>query len=206
MKVIHYQMVDTWRKIGYPDSLSHDEKFTVLSRQILCLQEELDELKKGIEKSDRNEIIDGYCDIMWVLMMAASIIHYSPIMNVRKLIEEDNYSLAGQVRRLQGHIDVLYNTYKYAMSDDTSKIDEFKQNIAQGIYRCLSGLRYEVSFTNRTDLDIMVENCFSEVIFSNYSKIVDGKLPLDSTGKITKSVAKANGTYVEPDFTRFLVR
>jgi hypothetical protein len=45
---------------------------------------------------------------------------------------------------------------------------------------------------------------FDEVIVSNYSKAVDGKLVLDDTNKVTKKAAIDTGSYVKPDFTVYL--
>lgn len=49
--------------------------------------------------------------------------------------------------------------------------------------------------------EILLDN---EVIVSNYSKAVDGKLVLDDTNKVTKKAAIDTGSYVKPDFTVYL--
>lgn len=236
MKTQQYRMVDIWRQLAYPNTLpgedldrvlndpvessetrgnrSINERLArVLKRQIECLYEEMNELETAQTNSNKKEIIDGYCDAIWVTMMICSIIDFDPSEKVKVLLDEKNYKFGLHFTKLKENLNSINE--RFTEIDDKAVRNQFEQMLSAMIYRCTRGLEYELSNVVIPDLALAdsdqqnsiywaAVNCFNEVVFSNFTKIVDGKLPLDETGKITKSMAKARGTYLEPDFSRYL--
>lgn len=195
-----YRMVDTWRQMGYSDTLPKDQLFAVLRRQVECLDEEYQELKTAQSKNNIYEVIDAYCDIAWVACMIASIMKYDPIPKF-KVLNQGTYNMIPHYEKLHKNLMYLRDHYREIYQDNPRFKNEFQDNVSAIIYRCWNGMIDSLKYHFPHEIAMKkASDCFNDVIFSNYSKAVDGKLVLDTTGKITKSLAKANGTYIDPDF------
>ena len=101
MKTQQYRMVDIWRQLAYPNTLPGEDLDRVLKRQIECLYEEMNELETAQTNSNKKEIIDGYCDAIWVTMMICSIIGFDPSEKVKVLLDEKNYKFGLHFTKLK---------------------------------------------------------------------------------------------------------
>lgn len=206
MKNEMYQMVNLWRECAFTNNDLKDitKKYAILERQVLCLDEEVEELMSASRINNQIEMIDGYCDVIWVACMLSSILNYNPISEVQKLLKREPNPNVTHFEKLQRSIRKLKEYLPEVFKENKVALSAFENQIVAIIYRGYQGLQYQMAFHKENDLDVWADYCFSQVIFSNYSKFVNGGLPKDSTGKVTKSVAKANGTYIEPDFSRIM--
>ena len=190
-----YTMVSVWRKKAYPDTLSSDELSAKIVRQIECLKEELKETLMAYEElasSDEKDIkplMDGIIDTIWVAMMLLSF-HETSVNKKMKDINGERYQVKFDY---QSGNSFFQKALWFTLCDESS-VDATMSLIYAG-FDYLSLLRPHTSCFE----------LFQEVVVSNYSKIVDDELPLDDTGKITKQVAKDRGSYIEPDFSVYMV-
>lgn len=190
-----------------------NERLTkVLKRQIECFVEEFKELEEAKEQNDIQGIIDALCDITWVGMMISSIHHRNPTYTMDEIREDYDYGEPGlnSVEDAIKYVNTLYDDFMVTTGNNSSveAMDIIIVGIIEAIlYRCSLALEYIISTQLDTPFDYrknrFAERAFAEVIYSNFSKIVDGKLHLDETGKITKTLAKERGTYIEPDLSKF---
>ena len=218
MNTPQYNMVDIWRQMAYPDTLPEENLDRVLKRQIECFVEEFKELEEAKEQNDVQSIIDALCDITWVGMMITSIHHHNPTYTMDEIREDYNYGEPGLngVEEAVQYVYTIYDSFMKIVKNNASieAVDTVISGMVEVsmieviLYRCSLALEYIISTQLDTPFDYrknrFAERAFAEVIYSNFSKIVDGKLHLDETGKITKTLAKGRGTYIEPDLSKFV--
>ncbi len=196
-----YRMVDTWRKMAYPDQYKEKDWSLeeILERQYHCLKEEILELTEASRMNITVDIIDGICDVIWVAMMMVSIGNTvykdtDRVVTLPLVYTINNGNLS----------DLLTSSLSFFIQyDNTLTNSNYGKSFATGEYnRLLSdiishGYTYLCQYGDGLRL-------FNEVIVSNYSKAIDGKLVLDDTNKVTKKPAIDAGSYVKPDFTVYL--
>lgn len=196
-----YRMVDNWRKMAYPDQ--HQDKDwpleEILERQYHCLKEEVLELAEAYRQNITIEIVDGICDVIWVAMMMVSIGNSVYKDTDKEVNTPLTYTLNdGELS------DLLTASLSFFIQyDNTLVSSDYGKSFAEGEYSKLLtdiisyGYGHLCQYGDRLRL-------FNEVIVSNYSKAVDGKLVLDDTNKVTKKAAIDAGSYIKPDFTVYL--
>lgn len=196
-----YRMVDTWRKMAYPDQYKEKDWSLeeILERQYHCLKEEILELTEASRMNITVDIIDGICDVIWVAMMMVSIGNTvykdtDKVVTVSLVYTINNGNLS----------DLLTPSLSFFIQyDNTLTNSNYGKSFATGEYSKLlsdiisHGYTYLCQYGDGLRL-------FNEVIVSNYSKAIDGKLVLDDTNKVTKKPAIDAGSYVKPDFTVYL--
>ena len=207
MKYNQFRMIDLWKELVFTTEQVNDvtQLTAIYKRQVECLHEELNELLNAIAIKDKKETIDGYCDVIWVACMLASLLKINPIPEVKRLLKKakkvkvNKYTF--KYKRLNRSVIKLLDLKDGIFSSDPYVKSEIKDHIIATIYRGYLGLCITMdSDATKNQAEILADLCISEVIYSNFSKCVDGKLPKDNTGKITKQIAKQNGTYIEPNF------
>lgn len=196
-----YRMVDTWRKMAYPDQYKEKDWSLeeILERQYHCLKEEVLELTEASRQNVTVDIVDGICDVVWVAMMMVSIGNtvYKDTDKVVRLplvytVNEGKLS------------DLLTASLSFFIQyDNTLSGSQYGKNFSEGDYsRLLSDIiSYGYTYLYQYGDGLRL---FNEVIVSNYSKAIDGQLLLDDTNKVTKKPAIDAGSYVKPDFTVYL--
>lgn len=200
-----YRMVDNWRKMAYPDQ--HQDKDwsleEILERQYHCLKEEVLELAEAYRQNITIEIVDGICDVIWVAMMMVSIGNSVYKDTDKEVNTPLTYTLNdGELSDLlTASLSFFIQYDNTLMSSDYGK--SFSKGGAEGEYSKLLSdiISYGYTYLYQYGDGLRL---FNEVIVSNYSKAVDGKLVLDDTNKVTKKAAIDAGGYIKPDFTAYL--
>lgn len=196
-----YRMVDTWRKMAYPDQYKEKDWSLeeILERQYHCLKEEILELTEASRQNVTVDIVDGICDVVWVAMMMVSIGN-TVYKDTDKVV---TLPLVYTVN--DGKLsDLLTASLSFFIQyDNTLSGSQYGKNFSEGDYsRLLSDIiSYGYTYLYQYGDGLRL---FNEVIVSNYSKAIDGKLLLDDTNKVTKKPAIDAGSYVKPDFTVYL--
>lgn len=196
-----YRMVDNWRKMAYPDQ--HQDKDwsleEILERQYHCLKEEVLELAEAYRQNITVEIVDGICDVIWVAMMMVSIGNSVYKDTDKEVNTPLTYTLNdGELSNL-----LTASLSFFIQYDNTLMSSDYGKSFAEGEYSKLLTDIISYGYGHLCQYGDGLR-LFNEVIVSNYSKAVDGKLVLDDTNKVTKKAAIDAGSYVKPDFTVYL--